>query len=75
MVNIITRIDGKSSFSIFSVSNPFNTGVNGYYANIASYTAPASARKTEIEYAASVATTTPAGIYSTVFTYVATANF
>lgn len=56
-------------------SNPFNTGVNGYYANIASYNAPASARKTEVEYAASVASTTPAGIYSTVFTYVATANF
>src|SRR3989344_1497294 len=56
-------------------SNPFNTGVNGYYANIANYAAPASARKTEIEYAASVASTTPAGIYSTVFTYVATANF
>lgn len=56
-------------------SNPFNTGVNGYYANIASYSSPASARKTEVEYAATVGATTPAGIYTTVFTYVATATF
>lgn len=56
-------------------SNPWNTGVNGFNASIASYTAPANARKTEIEYAATVASTTPAGIYSTVFTYVATPIF
>lgn len=56
-------------------SNPFNTGVNGYYATLASYTAPASSRKTEVEYAGTVGATTPAGIYTTVFTYVATANF
>lgn len=56
-------------------SNPWNTGTNGFYANIASYNAPASARKTEIEYAATVGSTTPAGIYSNYFTYVATAVF
>lgn len=56
-------------------SNPWNTGTNGFYASIASYNAPASARKTEIEYAATVGPTTPAGIYSNYFTYVATAVF
>jgi hypothetical protein len=56
-------------------SNPWNTGVNGYNASIASFGAPANARKTEIEYAATIADTTPAGIYSTVFTYVATPIF
>ncbi|MBI3985053.1 MAG: hypothetical protein HY344_03915 [Candidatus Levybacteria bacterium] len=56
-------------------SNPWNTGVNGYYATLASYSQPASARKTEVEYAGTVAATTPAGTYTTVFTFVATGTF
>ncbi len=75
-VNTSTWANAATGFSSGAkYSNPWNTGVNGYYANIASYNAPANARKTEIEYAATVAPTTPAGIYSTVFTFVATANF
>ena len=75
-VNATTWANAATDFSSGAkYSNPFNTGVNGYYANIANYSAPASARKTEIEYAATVGATTPAGIYSTVFTFVATGNF
>lgn len=56
-------------------SNPWNTGVNGYYATVANYSQPASARKTEVEYAATVSSTTPAGTYTTIFTFVATGTF
>lgn len=56
-------------------SNPWNTGVNGYYATLATYSQPASSRKTEIEYAATVASTTIAGTYKTFFTFVATGTF
>ena len=56
-------------------SNPWNTGVNGYYATLATYSQPASARKTEVEYAATVASTTIAGTYKTIFTFVATGTF
>lgn len=56
-------------------SNPWNTGVNGYSATIATFAAPASARATTVEYAATVGGTTPAGTYNTVFTYVATPTF
>ncbi len=56
-------------------SNPWNTGLNGYYATLASYSQPASSRKTEIEYAGTVAATTPAGTYRTFFTFVATGTF
>lgn len=56
-------------------SNPWNTGVNGYYATIANYSQPASSRKTEVEYASTVASTTIAGTYKTIFTFVATGTF
>jgi hypothetical protein len=75
-VNTTTWANAATDFnSGAKYSNPFNTGVNGYYANIASYSSPASARKTEVLYAATVGATTPAGTYSTVFTFVATGNF
>lgn len=58
------------------VSNPWNTGTNGYYATLASYTAgPISNDITVVRFAAGVSGTTPAGIYTTVVTYVATATF
>lgn len=58
------------------VSNPWNTGTNGFYNTIASYTAgPISGAVTVVRYGAEVSGTTPAGIYSTVLTYVATATF
>lgn len=58
-------------------SNPWNTGTNGFFANISSYSAPAGSdtSSTDVEYAATVAATTPAGIYSNYFTYVATPIF
>ncbi len=57
-------------------SNPWNTGVNSYYATIASYTGgPVSNEKTSVEYASTISGTTPAGTYSNYFTYVATATF
>ena len=56
-------------------SNPWNTGVNGYSATIATFAAPASSRATTVEYGATVGSTTPAGTYNTVFTYVATPTF
>lgn len=56
-------------------SNPWNTGTNGFYASIASYSGPAAASQTDVEYAATVGATTPAGIYSNYFTYVATPIF
>lgn len=68
--NALTSFGGGAKYS-----NPWNTAANGFYANIASFGAPASTRKTEIEYAASISNTTPAGIYTNVFTYVATPIF
>lgn len=57
-------------------SNPWNTGTNSYYATIASYTGGAvTSEVTVIRYASTVSGTTPAGIYSNYFTYVATATF
>jgi hypothetical protein len=69
---------GATAFSSGSkYSNPYNTGVNSYYATIASYGGGVgvSADKTNVKYAASINGTTPAGIYSNYFTYVATATF
>jgi hypothetical protein len=58
------------------VSNPWNNPVNAYYATIASYTSGAiSADLIVVRYAAGVSTITPAGVYSTNVTYVATATF
>ncbi len=56
-------------------ANPWNVQTNGYYALLSSTSAPSASSITTIEYAATVAPTTPAGIYTTVFTYVATASF
>jgi hypothetical protein len=56
-------------------SNPWNNTVNGFYALLSSTTAPSAASITTVEYGAAVSSTTPAGIYTTVFTYVATASF
>ena len=57
-------------------SNPWNTGTNAYYATIASYTAgPVTSDKTLVRYATTVSGSTPAGIYTTIYTYVATATF
>ena len=57
-------------------TNPFNTGANGYYQNIATYNGtPPGTRTTTVEYEATAATNVPAGTYSTVFTYVATPVF
>lgn len=62
---------GASNF----YANPWNTGTNGFYASISSYSAPAATSQTNVEYAATVSPTTPAGIYSNYFTYVATPIF
>lgn len=57
-------------------SNPWNTGTNAFYATITSYTGGAvSNEKTTVEYASTVSGTTPPGIYSNYYTYVATATF
>lgn len=57
-------------------SNPYNTGVNSYYATLASYTGGAvSSEVTVVRYGATIAGTTPAGEYITYFTYVVTPTF
>lgn len=57
-------------------SNPWNTAANSYYATLTSYTGgPISGDETTVEYAAAISATTPAGIYRTNYTYVATATF
>lgn len=67
---------GSTAFgSGAAYSNPWNTANAAYYATIASYAAPATNSTTTVEYAATVGPTTPAGIYSNYFTYVATATF
>ena len=61
-----------------SFSNPWNPtpATAAYYATVANYTAGvASSRVTVVRYGATINTTTPAGLYSTVLTYVATATF
>ncbi len=65
---------GGASTALFS--NPWDSGTNGYYATIASYTGgPVSSDQTVVRYAATINGTTPAGIYTTVLSYVATATF
>ena len=65
---------GAASTALFS--NPWNTGTNGYYATIVSYTGgPVTSDQTVVRYAATVNGTTPAGIYTTILSYVATATF
>jgi len=56
-------------------SNPWNTGTNGFSVTIASYTGPVSNDVTVVRYAVGVSTTHPSGLYSNVFSYVATATF
>ena len=57
-------------------SNPWNTGTNAFYNSIASYTGgPVTTDNTAILYGATISGTTPAGIYLTTLTYVATATF
>jgi hypothetical protein len=57
-------------------SNPWNSGTNGYYATIATYSGgPAQSEVTVIRYAATIEATTPPGLYQNVFTYVVTATF
>jgi len=59
-----------------TVSNPWNTGTNGFYSTIASYAlGPVSNDITVVRYGAEVSGLTPAGIYITTLSYVATATF
>ncbi len=65
-----------ASASTALFTNPWNTGTNSYYATITSYTGgPVSNDQTVIRYAAAVSGTTPAGVYTTTISYVATATF
>ena len=58
------------------VSNPWNTGTNSFYGTVASNTSGAvSGAITVVRYGAEVSGTTPAGVYTTVISYVATATF
>jgi hypothetical protein len=64
-------LSGSAKFS-----NPWNTGTNTYYNTIASNTSgPVTNALSVVLYAATVSGTTPAGLYSTALTYVATATF
>ncbi len=64
------------TISTAKFSNPFNSGVNSYYSTIASYSGgPVNSENTVILYAVTASATTPAGIYSNYFTYVATGTF
>jgi hypothetical protein len=78
-VNTTTWANAATGFnSGAKYSNPWNSvanGLNAFYVNIANFSGPASGRKTEVEYAGTVGTTTPAGNYTTTLTYVATATF
>jgi hypothetical protein len=70
---------GKSSINS-NFSNPWNTIGNDFAATLASYTGgyvndDQTHGKTVVRYAASIAPNTPAGVYTTVLTYVATASF
>lgn len=66
--------NGTSGTAKFS--NPWNTGVGGFYATIANYSGvPVPSEDTAIVYGVAVSSTTPPGLYSNYFTYVATAIF
>jgi hypothetical protein len=65
-----------ASLSTALFTNPWDTGTNGFFATIASYSGgPVSNDVTVIRYAAAISTTQPSGIYSNVVSYVATATF
>lgn len=73
---VIAGLAADTSNSTAKFSNPWNTGTSGFYATIASYTGgPVTQEKTAVLYGATVLGTTPAGIYSNYYTYVATATF
>lgn len=73
-VNAGTAPDSTDGTARFS--NPWNTGTNGFYSTIASYTGgPVTQERTAVLYGATALGTTPAGIYSNYYTYVATATF
>jgi hypothetical protein len=58
-------------------ANPWNQvgTVNGFYGLLSYTSAPSASSITTVEYGATVSSTTPAGIYTTILTYVATASF
>lgn len=56
-------------------ANPWNLGISGFHGLLASTSVPSAVSITSVEYGATISPTAPAGIYSTTFTYVATANF
>lgn len=57
-------------------ANPWNTGSATYSATLASYTGGAvSTENTAVVYGATISSSTPPGLYSNYFTYVATATF
>lgn len=72
---IVSATWGTGGGGSNNYSNPWNTGTNGYYASISYYYAPAATSQTDVVYAASAASTTPAGTYYNHFTYVATPIF
>lgn len=59
-----------------TVSNPWNTGTNGFYATVASHPSGSISNAiTVVRYGAEISGITPAGIYITTLSYVATATF
>jgi hypothetical protein len=71
-----SHIANNSNFS-----NPWNTGVNGFAGILATYSGSnvngndATHGLIVVRYVASIASNTPAGLYTTALTYVATPNF
>jgi hypothetical protein len=77
-VNTTRWGSGATAFSSGSkYSNPYNSGANSYYATLASYTGGGaiSGDVSVIRYGATISGSTPAGVYSNYFTYIATATF
>lgn len=77
-VNTTRWGSGATAFSSGSkYANPFNSGVNSYYATLASYSGGGaiSGDVTVVRYGATISGATPAGAYGNYFTYIATATF
>ena len=83
-VDVPTAIWGSAGTTMIAasatVSNPWNngalTGASGFYATVASHpSGSVSNALTVVRYGAEVSGTTPAGIYTTILSYVATATF
>jgi hypothetical protein len=69
-------VTGGALSNAAKFSNPWNTGSNAFYNTLTSYSAGAVTDDlTIVLYAATISGTTPAGLYSTILTYVATATF